>query len=77
MDLTELFFGFRSKRQRRTALLREISGLALPSTLVTGAITANKASVFNTIRAATNMKACGHSINATVKAPFGAWKTKS
>jgi hypothetical protein len=77
MELTELFSGFRNKRQKRMVQLRETNGLAQVSTWETGAITVKKALVFSTIRMGINMKACGHSINVMVKELIGVWKTKN
>jgi hypothetical protein len=77
MELTELFSGFRNKRQKRMVQLRETNGLAQVSTWETGVITVKKALVFSTIRMGINMKACGHSINVMVKELTGVWKTKN
>ena len=77
MERTELSSGYKNKKQRKMAQLRETNGSAQASTLVTGAIIVKKASVFSTIRMGTNMKECGQSINVMVRVLTGGWKTKN
>jgi hypothetical protein len=74
---TELFFGFKNRRRRKTVLLRETSGSLRKSTWETGATTAKKDSVSSTTRMETSMRVCGQLTSATVRELIGEMKIRS
>ena len=76
MELTELFSGFKNKRQKKMELLRVINGSHLQSMSETGVIIAKKASASSTIRTETSTKACGQLISATARELTGRMRTK-
>ena len=77
MELTGLFFGFKSKKQRKTELLKETNGFHHANMLVTGEIIAKKDLESSTIKMATNLKACGLLIKDTDKELIGEMKIRN
>ena len=77
MELTELYFGFKSAKQAKTVPSRETSGLAVPSISETGAITARKVSASSTTSLVISTKVCGVLTSVMDKVLTGAWKPKS
>lgn len=57
--------------------LKVRNGRRLQDILVTGRIIIKRDLVFSFTKTVTNMKACGQTINAMVKAPIGGMKMES
>jgi len=77
MELIELFLGFKSKKQRKTEQLKEKNGFHHANMLVTGEIIAKKDLESNTIKMATNLKACGLLIKDKDKELIGEMKIRN
>ena len=77
MERTGRYIGFRRKRSRRMALLKERNGKAPLAILVIGETIAKRDSEYNTTKMVTNMKACGLLIKNMDKALSGVLKAKN
>ena len=73
-DLTEAYTGSRRRSARKTEASRVNCGSKHPAILETGVTTVKRVSAFNTIRMATNTKACGLLIKDTDKELTGGLK---
>lgn len=76
-ELTELFSGFKSKKQKKMDQSKEISGFPLQSTLETGVITVKRDSESNITKTVISMKECGHLIKDMVRVHTGVWKLRN
>jgi hypothetical protein len=77
MELTELFSGFKNKKQRRMAQSKVINGFLRLSMSETGATIAKKVSASSTTKMETSTRACGQLTNVMVRGLTGKMKTKN
>ena len=76
-ELIELFSGFKSKKQKKMAQSKVISGFHLQSMLEIGVITVKRDSVSNITKTVISMKECGHLIKDMVRVHTGVWKQRN
>ena len=77
MGPTEASTGSRKRSDRRTEASKVRCGNHLRSTLVTGVITARKASEFSSTKMETSMKVCGLWIKGMVKERTGKMRVQN
>ena len=77
MAHTDPSTGSKRSQDKKMEASRERCGKKLVDILVTGEITARKASAYNSTRMVTNTRVCGLWTKSTVKVPTGVTKTKN